>query len=88
MRDESDEVSWRDLQPHAVRDAVFLLSGDLTVQEAVLAVARDDRDAVERWLQAGMLARPTDAQLARWTNEQDKRFECQIAQPFVLAREV
>lgn len=86
LADELAQVDWRDLRQHAARGALFIVSGDLGLLEATLGIARDDRAAVETWLQSGALARPTDAQLSAWESELDKPFEYLIAQPFVLAR--
>lgn len=88
LREERDEVAWSDLRQHADRGAMLVVSGELGLLEATSAVVRDERPEVERWLQTGTLARPTDAQRARWDDEPDTRFECLIAQPFVLAREL
>lgn len=87
LASERARVGWRDLRAHAGRGALFLVSGDLGLIDATLAVAGDDRAAVEAWLAAGQLARPTPAQLEAWEQALDKPFDYLIAQPFVLACE-
>lgn len=85
---ELASIAWRDLRPHAARGALFLVSGDLDLVEATVAVARDDKQAVAAWLELGTLARPSQAQMTDWERDLDKPFQYLIAQPFVLASEV
>ena len=82
LREELAQVGWRDLRQHAGRGALFLVRESPGVVEAALAVATDDRARVERWLLAGALARPSEAQLAAWEQQPDQPFECLIVQPF------
>lgn len=80
------EVGWRDLRTHAGRGVLFLWTGQTPLVDAAIAVAKDDKSAVESWLEQGQLARPTAAQLSAWEEELDRPFEFVIVQPFVLAR--
>lgn len=86
LQTEIARVSWRDLRAHAGRGALFLVTGGLGLLEATVAIARDDRTAVEGYLADGKLARPTPEQLAAWEQALDMPFEYLIAQPFVVAR--
>ena len=79
-------VPWRDLRPHAARGALFLVGEAVSVLEAAVAIARDDKRAVEAWVQGGQLARPSEAQLQAWEGDAERAFEHVIVQPFVLAR--
>ncbi|MGD8862992.1 MAG: DUF2288 domain-containing protein [Myxococcales bacterium] len=88
LQSELAQVGWRDLRQHAGRGALFLVGAGLSLLEATLAIARDDKAAVEAWLRDGSLSRPTPQQLADWESEPDKPFESLIVQPFVIAREV
>jgi hypothetical protein len=91
MRDELLEkigvVLWSDLRAHAKRDALILVSGALDLADAGVAVAEDDAPRVQRWIEAGLLSKPTAADLERWSIDASARFDSLIVAPFVLVRE-
>lgn len=91
MRDELLEkigvVLWSDLRAHANRDALILVSDTLDLADAGVAVAQDDVARVQRWIEAGLLTKPTAADLERWSFDAAARFDSLIVAPFVLARE-
>ena len=74
---------WGALRPHHQREALFLVSPDLDLVEAALAVASNRADRVEAWLTVGRLGRP-EAAMAPVLEA--GRFQFVIVQPFVLAQ--
>ncbi len=74
---------WAALRPHHARDALFLVSPDLDLVEAAVAVATNRADRVEVWLTVGRLGRPTPEMLDDLVGA---RFQFVIVQPFVLAQ--
>jgi hypothetical protein len=74
---------WAALRPHHQRQALFLVSPDLDLVEAALAVAANRADRVEAWLTVGRLGRP-QASMADVLKA--GRFQFVIVQPFVLAQ--
>ena len=86
LQEELAQVGWRDLRPHAGRGVLFLVQNGVDTLTAALAIARDDRGTVQAWLEAAQLVRPSETELEAWERELDKRFECLIVQPFVVAR--
>lgn len=88
LSEELARVGWRDLRPHAGRGVLFLWTGDASLVEVAIAVARDDRVEVEGWLESGQLSRPTERQLSDWEAALERPFEYLIVQPFVLARDL
>ncbi len=91
MRDELlakiGVVLWSDLRAHANRDALILVGGTLDLADAGVAVAQDDAPRVQRWIEEGLLTKPTAADLERWSIDSAARFDSLIVAPFVLARE-
>ena len=91
LRDELkatlDESEWSWLTPHLVRDAIILVSNELDLLEVAEAVARDSKDQVAEWLQAGQLAKPTLTQIEAWTKAPEKKFLTIIVAPYILAQE-
>jgi hypothetical protein len=80
------EVLWSDLQAHAARDSVIIVEGDLDLLAVGEALAANDVPTVSAWINAGMLTKPSGADLARWPLEPHARFTSVIVAPFVLIR--
>ena len=90
MRDELRAavgvVLWSDLQAHAKRDAIIVVSAGLDVVEAGAALAENDAARLEQWIREGLLGKPTAADLERWSIDRTARFDSLIVAPFVLIR--
>ena len=76
------------LAMHHRRDALFIVAESVSLLDAAVAVADDDADAVETWVESGHLARATSEQVAAWEKESGAKFVTAIVQPFVLAQRV
>lgn len=81
------EVDWRELRVHLQRDAIILVSQDLDLIEAAVAVADDDKALVEEWVNGGKIGKPSKEQLDAWENALDKPFRMLIVQPFILIQD-
>lgn len=83
---ESDllQGGWTDLQPHAERQAVFVVDPSLILVDVAFNVARDNVKAISLWLEQGLLARPTPNQLADWNADPGREFRFLIVAPYVL----
>ena len=76
-------VSWELLKPHVQRDAVIVVNSQLDLVEVGAAIASDQTQAVERWINEQLIQKPTAAQLVSWNGE-NKSFTSLIVQPYVL----
>ncbi len=77
---------WKMLAMHYRRDALFVVTRELSLLEAAVAIAEDDAERVRAWIEAGHIARPTAKQAAAWENEPGSQFVSAIVQPYVLAQ--
>jgi hypothetical protein len=77
-------VFWNDLSAHVVRDAVIIVASDLDLIDVGMALGTNDVKAVDRWIQAGQLAKPSAEDLSRWSLAMSLRFRSVVVQPFVL----
>lgn len=77
---------WLDLEPHALRNALFLVDGELDLLTAAKGLAANQTDSVQAWLAAGSIRRPSKDELEVWHLDQHKVFVFLVVQPFVLAR--
>lgn len=79
-------VQWEVLKPHARRDAVVVVNGQLDLVTVGAAIAADNTQAVSRWINEQLIVKPTAEQLAEWSVE-NRRFLSLIVQPYVLVQE-
>lgn len=90
MRDELlaklGVVLWSDLQAHAKRDALIVVTGALDILDAGVALAQNDAARVQQWIQSGRLTKPTAAEIELWSIDSAARFDALIVAPFVLIR--
>ena len=82
-----DESEWVWLGPHLARDAVILVAVELDLLAVGEKVARDDKVAIESWIQQGKLAKLMREQIEEWTKTPGKKLLTLIVQPYVLAQE-
>ena len=74
--------------PHADRDAVIVVAESLDLVEVGYAIANDQVTSVEQWIQGCLIYKPSIAQKAIWNEDQTKRFQALILQPYVLVKEL
>lgn len=79
-------AEWKMLAMHQRREALFMVSAELTLLDAAVAVAANDSASVEAWLGDGRLARPQTEAIEVWQDEEGALFDMVIVQPYVLAR--
>lgn len=87
LENEILPASWATLRQHAERDALFLVTGEAPLLDVAVAVADDDKAAVEGWIGDGTLRRPTLEERAGW-NTDPVTFQMVIVAPFVLCRPI
>jgi hypothetical protein len=83
---ETGRLRWPELQRHFARGALLKVAPSLDLVVVAVAIARDDRAAVEAWLGAGELSRASDADALDWL-ERDPVFWAVVAAPWVLVQE-
>ena len=81
-------ISWKDLQPHAKRDAIIVVTKELDLPEVAVAIAEDNTASVQRWIGDRAIAKPSSQQLTAWNQTPEKLFITLIVQPFVVIKEV
>ncbi|MGL5075379.1 MAG: DUF2288 domain-containing protein [Waterburya sp.] len=87
LKKDVAEITWKDLQPHARRDAIIVVKEELELSEVAVAIAEDNTTSVQSWIGEQSIAKPTAQQLTEWNNEPEKSFTTLIVQPFVIVQE-
>ena len=77
-------VKWRDLVPHAQRDAIIFVTKYLDLLEVGVAIAQDDVKSVQSWISKALIHKPYPEQLTTWDADYSISFNTLILQPFVL----
>jgi len=81
------DICWKDILPHAKRDAVIVVKPELDLPEVAEAIAQDNTSSVQEWITTQSIAKPTPEQLTLWNDNPQKQFSTLIVQPFVVVKE-
>lgn len=82
-----DEAEWSWLMPHSERDAVIVVAPQLDLIEVGMAIVNDNTLVVQRWIDETLIYKPSPQQKAEWNQNQAKRFNALIIQPYVLVQD-
>ena len=85
LRSELQETHWDALAIHAERGRLIVVSPDLDLLTAAIAIAEDKKSDVEAFLTSGLLRKAGEPEIAAFEQEDNPRFRFVIVQPFVLA---
>ncbi len=88
LTEEVADTEWKDLKPHAQRDALIIVQEPLNLLDVGVAIAKDDVQKVQYWIQEQLVQKPTAEYLSACNAEPNKKFSALIVQPFVIVREV
>jgi len=82
-----DLAEWESLRAHLQRDGLIVVAGELDLTEAGFHVAADNAAAIQGWVDAGKLAKPSIEQIATWNAATGKKFRMLIISPYILIQE-
>ncbi|MCH2109053.1 MAG: DUF2288 domain-containing protein [Polyangiaceae bacterium] len=86
LKEKGGLGEFSDIEAHLSRDAVFLVSPALTLEEVALAVAKDKSSQVEAWIHRAQVSRPREEQIENWRKGSQK-LQTMIVAPFVFVQE-
>jgi hypothetical protein len=82
---EIDVCDWAMLEAHYKRGDLLLVSKELNLLEAGIALALDNVEQVEQWTKENLLMRPTSNRVSSWSEKRyDKIGIFLIVRPYVL----
>ena len=81
-----DDVPWSGLREHAARDGIIMLGLELDMVDTGIAFAEDKFEWVNQQVEAGLITKPTAAQLSHFEKNPQLLFRFLIIQPFVLVQ--
>ena len=84
LQEQIAEIAWKDLIPHAQRDALVIVDHSLDLIDVGCAIAEDKTNLVQNWISEQLVQKPTAEQLSQWNEKPSHKFRTIIVQPFVL----
>ena len=88
LKQQIADIDWKDLIPHAQRDAIVIVNKPLDLIQVGCAIAEDNSQQVQNWISEQLVQKPTALQLSQWNENPTQRFQTIIVQPFVLICEL
>jgi hypothetical protein len=82
---ETAKITWHELQKHYAAGNVLAVAAAADLIQVAIALHRDSRELVQRWLDDGTLSRVQDQQAMDWYN-QNKLLWALVIPPFVLVQ--
>ena len=79
---------WSLLEVHAQSDHLILADASLSILDVATAVADNESETVNTWIEESLLAKPSLEQWTRFKNEDGLRFQFVIVHPFVIGQVV
>ncbi|MEL6350305.1 MAG: DUF2288 domain-containing protein [Cyanobacteria bacterium J06627_28] len=86
LTDMMGPIQWEWLKPHVQRDAVVIVNEQLNLADVGVAIAQNQTQTVERWINEQLIIKPNAEQLTIWSSE-NKQFLSLIVQPYVLIQD-
>ncbi len=83
---ETGTLTWDELAKHFARGVVLRLSTEVDLITVAEAIIKDDKDRVERWMNAGDLRRASDDDARDWVARLPT-FWSVVSAPWVLVQE-
>lgn len=84
---ETARLSWPELERHFARGAVIRIDSELDLIDVAIAIADDEKAAIETWMNAGQVGHPDMENAKDWVERQPDFWTVVIA-PWVLIQEV
>lgn len=83
---ETARINWQDLQRFFAMGNTISVSAELDLVEVGVRFSEDDKSAVGRWLEQGVVAPVSDRQARDWL-AQNAGLWCLVVRPWVLVQD-
>ena len=82
---ETSRIAWKELQRFFANGSAIFVSEALDLVDVAVQISRDNKAQVAQWLEAGQIARVSDAQALAWY-ETDADVWAVVVRPYVLVQ--
>lgn len=86
LNGETARFQWKELQRFFAAGTVVAVSDELDLVEVAVRIAKDDKDAVARWMNEGRVGRVSDAQASAWL-QADAALWTVVVKPWILVQQ-
>lgn len=83
-----DICSWKLLTPHIEKANLFVVADDADFADIGFAIAKDEMQRVQGFLQKNLIFRLSPEVLYTWNQIPDKKFRMIVLSPYLLIQEV
>lgn len=87
LNSETGRIGWKELERYFARGVLIVVDPELDLVQVAACMADDDREAVEKWLTSGQVARASSDDAMGW-NERNPEFWAVVTAPWVLVQEI
>ena len=87
LNGETGQLSWKELERHFARGVVIRVARSLDLVAVAASIARDDKAAIERWMNEDLIGRALTEHALDWAQRQPN-FWAVVTAPWVLVQEV
>lgn len=85
LNTETAKISWPELERHFARGVVVRVAKNLDLIKVAAAMVDDDKERVDAWLKAGLVARASDKDAKVWSKTQPT-FWAVVVAPWVMVQ--
>ncbi len=82
---ETAQIAWRELQRFFASGVAISVSPELDLVEVAFQVSEDNAEQIQKWMDAGQVARVTDEQALTWYDN-DAIVWAVVVRPYVLVQ--
>lgn len=82
---ETSRIAWKELQRYFASGSAIFVSEGLDLVEVAVQISKDNKAQVAQWMDAGQIARVSDAQALAWY-EADAEVWAVVVRPYVLVQ--
>ncbi len=86
LNGETGKLNWKELERHFARGVVIRVARGLDLVEVAARIAQDDKVAIERWMNEGLIGRAANEEALDW-NQRQATFWAVVVAPWVLVQE-
>lgn len=86
LHSETARLPWSELERHFARGSVIRVKNGLDLIKVAVAIASDDKDSIQQWLDSGEVANATTDEAKNWSSSQAEFWTVVVA-PFVVVQE-
>lgn len=83
---ETARLPWTELLKHFAQGNVVWVANSLDLVDVAVRISHDDKANISQWMNAGLLAKVSDAQAQTWL-ETNAELWASVVSPFILVQE-